>query len=401
MQRASGAKKRGPKRRRRVLAGVLVGLPLAAVALFVAANRVEWVGPLVAESLRALLGNKAVAALEDFAYSVEDRVYRFSRRGEAPQAYWSVPPKRAAAPVAKPGAPPAPRFQPGDVGPVHQSWSAPGDGQWVPIVDARRPGEEPHLQKTLLHPDRNRSWAELFVVAADLERVRLQAVAGLYEPRSFEKEAMKYKRSGLVATALQPDLLAAFNGGWRTEHGGYGMKVDGVTLVKPRKSACAVAAYPGDAVRIATWASLESTEPTMLWYRQAPGCMYENGQRHVGLAEEMATAWGATVDGETVIRRSAVGLSADGRVLYVGITNHTTARALADGMHHAGAASVAQLDVNWSYPKIVTFEADGGGELQAVALAKGFELHDDDYVRRPAPRDFFYLAKKPEPPASN
>jgi hypothetical protein len=106
--------------------------------------------------------------------------------------------------------------------------------------------------------------------------------------------------------------------------------------------------------------------------------------------------WGATLDGETVIRRSAIGLNAARDVLYVSITNHTNARVLAEGMRHAGAVDVAQLDVNWSYPKFVLFEPkEPGGPRKAVALASGFEFSEDEYIRKRARRDFFYLVRKP------
>ena len=134
----------------------------------------------------------------------------------------------------------------------------------------------------------------------------------------------------------------------------------------------------------------------MKWFRQMPGCMYEDGKIHPGLADPETRLWGATLDGETVIRRSAVGLSAARDVLYVGISNHTTAKAIADGMRHAGAATVGQLDVNWSYPKFVLYEPkEPGGPRKAVALAAGFEFDEDEYIRKRSLRDFFYLVRKP------
>ena len=105
--------------------------------------------------------------------------------------------------------------------------------------------------------------------------------------------------------------------------------------------------------------------------------------------------WGATLDGETVIRRSAIGMAKDGTTMFVGISNHTTARVMAEGMQHAGAVQVAQLDVNWSYPKFVLYEPKGkGGSLIAIALAEGFEFSKDEYIRSRSMRDFFYLTRK-------
>jgi hypothetical protein len=393
------AKKR--PRLKRFLIGSAIAAPILVIGLWIAVHKVEWLGPMIANGLRAVIGTDRVAKLEDFVYGVEDRFNRWWKKDEKPKAYWEVPPEEpepATIPASVDGgAPSLPPFRPKDVGPVHASWSAPGDGKWVALKDVRRPDEPPYMYKTLLHPDKNRSWAELFVVAVDLRRADLYAVPGHHEPKSFEKEGMKYKRAAVIPKEHHEELLAAFNGGFMTEHGWYGMKVDGVTLVKPRDTACTVALYDDGKLEIATWKTIAGKEPRMKWYRQAPGCMYEDDQLHPGLAAPDSRAWGATLDGETVIRRSAVGLDASGKVLLVGISNHTTARALADGMHHAGAIDVAQLDVNWSYPKFVLFEpAEAGPDRMAVPLAPGFEFSEDEYIRRRSIRDFFYLLRKPD-----
>ena len=389
------------QRLKRIALGIVIAMPVLVIALWIAVHRIEWLGPMIANGLRAVIGTDNVAKLEDTAYGVEDRWNRWWRKDEKPKAYWDVPPEEPAETVtasttADAGAPALPPFRPENPGPVHKEWSAPGDGKWVPIKDPRRPDEKPYMFKTLLHPDKNRSWAELFVVAVDLRRAEVIPVAGYHEPKSFEKEGMKYKRPAVIPAAHHDELLAAFNGGFMTEHGYYGMKVDGVTLVKPRETACTIARYEDGSVEIATWKAISDKEPQLKWYRQAPGCMYEDGEIHIGLKAPDSRAWGATLDGETVIRRSAVGLNEKGDILYVGISNHTTAGAIARGMHHAGAVDVAQLDVNWSYPKFVLFEpGEAGPDRKAVPLAEGFEFSEDEYIRKRAIRDFFYLLRKP------
>ena len=252
------------------------------------------------------------------------------------------------------------------------------------------------MYKTLLHPDKGRSWAEVFVVAIDLKQVTLYPVLGTQEPQPDSDAARAYQRDGKIPVDRQATLLAAFNGGFMTEHGGYGMKLDGVTIAKPKPRACAIAFYKDDSLRIGSWAALDSAEADMLWFRQTPECMWENDKLHAGLqAGAGLRKWGSTVDGETVIRRSAIGLNAARSVLYVAITNHTTARVLAEGLHHAGATDIAQLDVNWSYPKFVTFEPIGHTHvLHPVPLAPGFEFSDDEYLRKKEKRDFFYILRK-------
>jgi hypothetical protein len=408
-------RQRGPRARRsrrfwRVLSLSIFATGVAGVlGLWIAVNRVEWLGPYVADGLRAVVGVDAVASLEDFSYRVQDRINRVWRSGEKPRAYWSVPsarprpePPKPKAPGAVAAAPPEPELPPfalAKVGPVHKEWSAPGDGEWLPMGDNDRPDDPVMLMKTLLHPDKSRSWAEVFVVAIDLRRIRTHLVPGTREPLATEETAVGILRPGVIPPEHRERALAAFNGGFKTEHGAYGMFVDGQTYVKPKATACAVAAYADDTMRVASWEKLSAGVAHMVFWRETPVCMYEDDVLHWRLADpNTAKKWGATLDGETVIRRSAIGIDRTGNVLFVAISNHTTARVIADGMHHAGAVTVAQLDVNFSYPKFVTYEkrkgAEGDVKRVAIPLADGFEFSEDEYIREPSRRDFFYLMPK-------
>jgi hypothetical protein len=395
-------RKRGSVRLRRWLPRVAALLGAATAVLWWAVHRFDWMGPLVANSLRAVVGVTAVAKLEDFVYGLEDQKNRLFRGSEAPQAYWSAPPMPAQPPpppaTASAGGPPAlAPFRPQNPGAALKSWSAKGDGVWIPIADARRPNEQPYMMKTLLHPDPERGWAEVFVVAVDLRRTTLKIVAGKREPAADNPEGEKMERPAVIPQADHEELLAAFNGGFMTEHGAYGFKLGKLTVVSPIEKSCTVAAYDDGSLRIAPWPELKAEEPRMAWLRQAPECMVHDSKFHPGILYVSGNRkWGATLDGETVIRRSGIGLNAARDVLYVAISNHTNAKVFAKGMNHAGAVDVAQLDVNWSYPKFVLFEPKTpGGPRKAVALASGFEFSEDEYIRQTARRDFFYLVRKP------
>lgn len=403
----------GPGNRRfpwkKLLVGALLVSPFAIGGLWVAVHSIPWMGPFVANSLRATIGKERVTRLEEFVYSIEDRVNRTVKANDKPKIYWKVPEKAAQIPT-----PPVqqalqqdanggngeqesklPPFAPPEPGPAHQRWSAEGDGVWVPLGDPRRPGEEPRMFKTLLHPDDSRSWAELFVVAVDLRTVSVMPMMGYQEPRSDKPAAQNYQRAAKIPEKHYGALLAAFNGGFMAEHGAYGVYFDNVLFIDPKDDACTLAQYKDGSFQVASWHRIKEKQSDMAWFRQAPNCMYEDGNMHPNLKSHFARKWGATLDGNTVIRRSAVGLSEDRKILFVGISNHTTAKVMAAGMHHAGAFTVAQMDVNWSYPKFVTFRQEKD-LLHPVKLADGFEFSDTLYLREREMRDFFYLARKEE-----
>ena len=387
------AKRRRRLRRRRRALVVLAASALALVTLWIAVHRVPWLGPWLADEGRKVFGDRAIAKLEDWTYSTDDAWNRLWRGRERPKPQWQVPPS---APASSAGpAPAAAAFRPVDVGPVNEKFAAPGDGVWVPVPDERHPAEPPLMVKTLLHPDEHRAWAELFLVAIDRSAVELRLVAGTVDPEATTDEGKAYHREGLVPRSDQDALLAAFNGGFKTEHGHFGMRVGSVALIPPRDDVCTIASLEDGSLRIATWSALASDEPHMLWWRQTPPCMVEHGELHADLLTDGTRRWGAAVGGETVIRRSAIGLSEHGDILYVGVSEATTAGTLARGMRHAGAWDVAQLDVNWSYPKFLVFRVSTSGSIEATGLFPGFVFEAGEYVRRPAPKDFFYVLRRP------
>jgi hypothetical protein len=201
------------------------------------------------------------------------------------------------------------------------------------------------------------------------------------------------ERSARHAREDEPQLLAAFNGGFRARHGRHGMVTGGVTLVPLPAGLCTLAAGADAPLHVGTWHARDETKPAV-WYRQTPPCMLEAGVLHPGLANPESRKWGSTLEGETVIRRSALALDREGRLLYVAVSNYTTARALALGMQSVGGWTVAQLDINWSYPKILIFPRDAAGLRRAASVFAGFLFQRDEMLRRPSSRDFFYVVRR-------
>jgi hypothetical protein len=390
-----------PKRRwRRRLGIAALSLPVLVLAGWLAVHHIPGFGPLLADGLRAVFGNTFVAWLEDTAYGVEDWLYRKTRADKPAEPMWEVPAAVATPPVpasAADGGRVEPPFSLAPLPPMYENVTTKGDGVWVPLVDPRKPDDRVRILKTFLHPDSNRSWSVVAVLAVDLAAVDLHAVAGRYEPESRTKDAKAYERKAVVPEGDREALIAAFNGGYKATHGDYGMKVDGVTLTPPRSLCCVVAGMEDGSLLIRDWDAVKQREPEMVWWRQTPICMYDEGEPHPALSMSKL-GWGASsVSGTTVIRRSAIGLDRDRHVLFIAIGDHVTGKSIAEAMHHAGAHAIAQLDVNFSYPKFLTYDyvAPGSKELKAVPLTDNFEFEPDQYVGGRSQRDFFYLTRKP------
>jgi hypothetical protein len=396
-------------RRQPLLSGA-AALTLLGTGLVTAVHHLPRAGPFIANSLRAVVGIEGVARLEETVASVEDTAMRLRWHGEArslsaispvitsedgpipaPAAEDSTPPSESRGPAAEPA---TPSFALTPIPPPYPEVAARGDGVWVPVADPEHPGAAPVMYETLLHPDPERRWSELFIVAMPTSAVRINSVPGTAEPSTDNPAADQLPHRGLIPSTDQDQLLAAFNGGFRAEHGHHGMFVDGVTLLPPRQELCTVAGYGDGTLRIGTYSKLTLAAPGPLWYRQTARCMLEDGALHPGLRDATARGWGSTLEGETVIRRSSIALNQDGSVLYVAVTNYTTARALALGMRAAGGWNVAQLDVNFSFPKFLLFPRDRAGVRHAASLFKGFLFGADEMLEEPAARDFFYVVRR-------
>ena len=383
-------------RLRRWAPRILVWTLVASFGLWVAIHRVSWLGPALADGLRAVLGPAAVAWMEDVAYGIQDRVNLWRYDGEAPKTFWELP---KAPSVPRPELPGRPIFAPAAFEAPFADVSSPADGTWLPVADPLAPSAPPVVFKTLVHPDKRRSFAALAVVAADLRAFDLHLVAGTSEPVS--QRLTLAQRPGRVPAEHVDRLFAVFNGGFKATHGQYGMMVGDVDLLPPRDIACTFALYRDGSYHIATWSVMKADREQLTYYRQTPPCLVEDGKVNEALSEH-AKGWGATVSGDTVIRRSAMGLSEDRKTLYYGLGEAMTAQALAVGMKAAGAHWVAELDVNYSYPRMLFYERPDPERLPiaATAIIPAIDFTRYDYVANASPRDFFYLTRSPEKAAA-
>ena len=398
----------GRSKRRWISLGAL-GALLGSVLLV---KYAPWGGPMVADGLRAVIGERPVAWLEERFAGLEDLWMRSTHRHARPRSLEDASPDLGPPPPADPeetsleveptgtftpalvaNIPRLERITPRRARPPFAEVAAFDDGVWYPVRDPVNRSAPPFAYRTLIHPDPERSFAELFVVAMPVRQIALHLVPGTLEPETSNPGAERLERSGLIDAADEALLLAAFNGGFKSVHGHHGVSVGGVELAPLQPGLCTISGSESGALRIASWRRSDVAEASA-WYRQSASCMLENGVLHPGLVNPESRKWGTALEGDTVIRRSAIGLDRSGEILYVGVSNSTTARALALGMQSAGAWNVAQLDINWSYPRFLIFPRAAAGTRYATTLFSGFLFERDEMLRAPSPRDFFYVTRR-------
>jgi hypothetical protein len=307
-----------------------------------------------------------------------------------------VPAAATSAPVAAaPLAPPRPPFPPPAFTPPIERTKKPGDGAWTPLV-ADPAGGPALLMRSTLHPDRVKPHVYVALVAIDLDRVAVRLVAGKKEP--IAPNVPEERRPGVIAADDLPRLVAVMNGGFMTRHGKWGMAIGGDVFLPPRDEGCTVALMRDGSVRVATHTALASSLAQAIGWRQTPPCLVEQGKIHEALlGSEKPRRWGMNGSGGVDIRRSAVGLLPHGRTLIYALGEWVTPRQMAETMLAVGVEDAAQLDVNWSYTRFLLYgppPAPGAPPEVTATLVPKIKHAPKQYVKKPAERDFFYLARK-------
>jgi hypothetical protein len=189
----------------------------------------------------------------------------------------------------------------------------------------------------------------------------------------------------------QPGILvAAFNGGFKSRHGHFGAAIDGTVVLPPRDSIGTIAMYDSGLVRIGAWGTDINPAADLHTWRQNGPLIIAHGQVNPHIAENIPQDWGVILNGVTVVWRSGLGISADGRVLYYVAGLRMTLPVLAATMATIGADQAVQLDINTTNVHFDTIEAIPAG-LRTHPLFNVMKNQHDNRFLEGDPRDYFYI----------
>ncbi len=248
-------------------------------------------------------------------------------------------------------------------------------------------GDQPNppLWHTFFRPDPERPYARVDLVHIDLSQTQLTIVPGTSEPRSVDG----IRGSGVIPTNVQQGgkLLAAWNGGFLTIHGAYGMMVNRRVILPPRDDFAVLAQYANGSLKLGVWGSEITMTPDLVTFRQNGPILIDHGV----LNENGMLAWGKSVSGDTHIWRSGLGLTADGNLL-VAAGSSLSAQTLGQALLAAGAVEAMQLDVNAWHVYFLTYALTPQG-LVPTKLNAAIPGPSTVFLR-PFDRDFMYLTLK-------
>jgi hypothetical protein len=162
---------------------------------------------------------------------------------------------------------------------------------------------------------------------------------------SVDPGAGPWRYGDAIQGAERGRLIAAFNSGFKLDTGSGGWRANGHTAVPLTPGRASIVTYRNGVTDIGTWGQgVPSRQPTVS-VRQNLYLLVDHGVAASSVSSCIETCWGATVGGVLSVARSALGIDAQGRLIYGAIASAEPAT-LAQGLIDGGARRAAELDIN-------------------------------------------------------
>ena len=221
-----------------------------------------------------------------------------------------------------------------------------------------------------------------------LLRTELEYVPGLAEP----PEPLEDRGSGEVPSGKRKRLVATFNGGFPLETSNAGLIFRGKVKETMVNGIATVVRYRDGRTDIVKWSSGPGA-PKDVWFakQNLPPIIYE-GKLNPNLSD--GPEWGETVNNQTRVWRSGLGIDAHGNLMYAA-ANYQTVESLAKVLQRAGAVRAIELDINEDWTSFISYRHPGASEPSNL-LPEMYRSPERYLV--PDERDFFAIYLRPGQP---
>ena len=140
-------------------------------------------------------------------------------------------------------------------------------------------------------------------------------------------------------------LLATFNGGFKMDSAGGGFYLNGHTKGVLTNGAASLVYYRNGRMTIGDWGHGVGMSSDVLGVRQNLKLIVDHGAVPASVDQNVQGQWGATLGGGYYVWRSGIGITRDGRVIFV-YGPALSVRTLANLLQRAGAVEGMQMDIN-------------------------------------------------------
>jgi Phosphodiester glycosidase len=253
-----------------------------------------------------------------------------------------------------------------------------GEGQWRVVEKVHG---EPAILTTFLRDATYTSYVN-GIASMDQRLVRFSLRPG-YEDPGYANWKAAYD----VPAGHRAGLLATFNGGFKIADAEGGFYLNGVYYGALVRGSASVVYYRNGTIAIGEWGRDFRMNSSVAGVRQNLRLLVDHGRISPDLDQDVETSWGATLGGGYFVWRSGLGLTRDGRVVYV-YGPALDVQDLAELLQRAGAVEGMQLDINPAWMKFEYYLPDGNpGDPTPVPLLPDQPANPYSYYA-PSTRDF-------------
>ena len=187
-------------------------------------------------------------------------------------------------------------------------------------------------------------------------------------------------------------VVAAFNGGFKLDTSSGGFESYGRTAVPLTAGLGSIVTYADGYTDIGSWyQGVPAPGKSVLSVRQNLRLLIAQGRPDATIG--CRTCWGPTLGGTDDPARSALGITADGRLVWVG-GEHLTVAALTDALLAARVLRAVELDINPEWVAGYLYGHGGGrGPLAPVPVVAGQPGVPGQFLV-PYGRDFFTVVAR-------
>ena len=386
-QRKNRPRTRGQRVRRRIVIGFLAVSGVATIwfglsfAPYARDSNGEPVAVLLAEWGRDNHLGPVVAKAEDFYYAHFATV----PEGGVPTEAALVDQPSGLPTALDPTAPPAPVARPHLNPPATLTSPAAstitGEGVWQPV--GTPVGGRHAIYVARVRPDAVHTSVLASLMWIDTKLTHAMLVPGYIEPGGPNPS------DGALPTRYWPQVLANFNGGFRLQDSNGGYFFYGTT-VAPLVSGRASAVIGRDgSIHIGAWGRDVSMSADTSVVLQNLDLIVDHGRSKV--QPGAGFQWGATTQGETYAWRSALGVRADGSLVYIGSPG-LSADSMANILLRAGVIRAMVLDMNNWWVAGFYFNHDANGSPTCAKLDPNIAEGCDRFLKRYKRDSFQFLA---------
>jgi len=318
-----------------------------------------WVGFSVGQALTANNGLTLSGKLAEWARDhylgpvvtfAEWLTYEPPKVGGKPSFSLAVPSSEAVSPVKPTGRRHA-GFEPDIPAPLRSLAGAPlpGEGEWRVVEKVHG---QPAILATFLRDATYTSYVN-GIVSMDQRLVKFQLHPGSEDPGPGN-----WGEPPWIPPGDRTGLLATFNGGFKLDSSMGGFYLNGAydgTLVP---GAASIVYYKNGTIRIGAWDQNVRMTAQVEGVRQNLKLIVDNGKVPASVNEDVETSWGATLGGGYYVWRSGLGITRDGRIIFV-YGPALDVSDLAELLQRAGVVEGMQLDINPAWMNYEYYQADG------------------------------------------